>query len=73
MKARTISGERLRLNMIPRARFLQWAESRLERAAAVGMKSADAARMDVNKKADCFLTNSSECKLKSNPHLVCAR
>jgi len=73
MNARTISGDLFRLNIIFRARFLQCTESRLESAAAVGIKSAAAASIEVNRKADCFLRNFGVCKNGSTPHLVCAR
>jgi hypothetical protein len=58
MKARTISGDRFRLNMTFLARFLLCTDSRFERAAAVGIKRADAARIEVNRKADCLRKNS---------------
>ena len=73
MNARTISGERLRLNIMFRARFLLCTESRLESAAAVGMKRAAAASIDVKRNADCFRRNFGVCKYGSTPHLVCAR
>ena len=57
MNPRTISGDRFRFVMRLRARSLQCAESLLDNADAVGMKSADAAIIEMNKKADCLRTN----------------
>lgn len=56
MNAKTISGDRFPLAKMRRARDLLWAERRFDRAPAEGMKRADAARIDVNKNADCFCT-----------------
>jgi hypothetical protein len=57
MKESTISGDRLRLIMTRCARRLQCADSLLHKAAVDGRNSADAARIEVNRKADRDRTN----------------
>lgn len=57
MYASTISGDRFRLAMILRERYLQCIDRRLKRAPAVGINRAEAARMDVKRNADRDWTN----------------
>lgn len=52
MKASTISGDRLRFTMTRWARLRQWTARRFDSAAVEGRKSADAARIEVNRKAE---------------------
>lgn len=73
MNARIISGDRCLWSMTDWASFLQCVESRFDIAEAVGMKSAEAAIMEVKRNEDCFRTNSGVCRIASRPHRVCER
>lgn len=59
MKARTISTDLCRCAITLLAKFLQCLDSRLDNAAAEGKKRAAAARIDVNRKADCARTKET--------------
>ena len=73
MNANTISGDRLRFAITRCAKFLQCTESLFDRAAVDGRKSADAARIEVKRKADRIRTKLAVWTMGSSPHLVCER
>lgn len=73
IKARTISTDLKRLIMTRSASFWRCRESRLCRASSEGENSADAAVIEVKRKAERLRTKSTVCKTGSIPHLVCAR
>lgn len=68
--ARTISGDRLRFTMIRLARFFRWTDNLFESAAVEGRKSAEAARMEVNRNAERARTKLTVWTAGSSPHLV---
>lgn len=56
-KDSTISGDRCRFAITRAAKFLQWVESRFERAAVDGRKRDEAESIEVNRNADLARTN----------------
>lgn len=70
MKASTISGDRLRFTITRCAKFLQCAESLFDSAAVDGRKRADAAKIEVKRKAERDRTKATVCTFGSRPHLV---
>lgn len=72
MNAKMISTDLYRLAMISPASFWRWLYSLLYTASSEGENRADAAAMDVSKKAERLRTNSTVCITGSMPHLVCA-
>lgn len=73
IKAKTISTDRYRCVVTCFASHLQCRDNRVDNAAADGRKRAVAARIDVNKNADCARTKPAVCMSGSRPHRVCAR
>jgi hypothetical protein len=70
INARTISTDLNRFVMTKSASFCRCLESRLCRASKEGENRADAAHIDVNRKAERPLTKSTVCRTGSIPHLV---
>jgi hypothetical protein len=70
MNANTISGDRLRFTMTRCAKFLQCTESLFDSAAVDGRKRADAAKIEVKRKAERARTKATVCTFGSRPHLV---
>lgn len=73
IKARTISTDLCRRSMTLCASVLTWLDNRLDKAAAEGMNSAEAAMTDVQRKAERVRVNETLWILGSRPHRVCAR
>lgn len=71
MKASTISTDLYRLATMRLANFCRWLESRLYRASRDGEKSAEAAAMEVKRKAERLLTKSTVWITGSMPQRVC--
>jgi hypothetical protein len=59
IKAKTISGDLFRCIITRSARFLQWTDNLLARAAVLGRKRAAAARRDVKRNAERERTNDA--------------